>query len=308
MNSLDCAQMTVAKEKVLATKLKTFWRARFAIWCIPVVLIGSCATTPVHNVIVPATILPDEVAINRAVDYGGLLTVMLRSENGQGFRFILDTGAPGTLLPKSFEPMLGKRLGKGKIATLDGQRENIRIYAAPRLYLGNIPLVTGDRMGVWDDSIGVLGLDCLKHYCIQLDFAAGKLRFLDPEHLNGAELGKDFQLKVGRYASIDNVGLLDGNGVMPMVDTGFPYDMQVKPAIFGRLLAEHRASSLLVAERGVISGVDPGLAFVPECRFAGETYTNLMVGKGVNLIGLGFLARHQVTFNFPKGNHVSKVE
>ena len=42
--------------------------------------------------------------------------------------------------------------------------------------------------------MGMLSIDCLKHYCIQLDFAAGKMRFLEPEHVNAVQLGKAFPI------------------------------------------------------------------------------------------------------------------
>jgi hypothetical protein len=45
-------------------------------------------------------------------------------------------------------------------------------------------------------------------------------------------------------------------------------------------------------------------AFFTECAWAGKSYTNLVVqqmpGRGPNLIGLRFLARHLVTLDFPK--------
>src|SRR5438874_1054551 len=38
--------------------------------------------------------------------------------------------------------------------------------------------------------MGVLGMDCLEHYCVQLDFTSQKMRFLDPERLGDEDLGR----------------------------------------------------------------------------------------------------------------------
>ena len=42
-----------------------------------------------------------------------------------------------------------------------------------------------------------------------------------------------------------------------------------------------------------------GIALFRECVWDGHTYTNLVIGRGMNLVGLRFLARHLVTFDFP---------
>jgi hypothetical protein len=38
--------------------------------------------------------------------------------------------------------------------------------------------------------LGILGMDCLSDYCLQLDFAQRKLRFLDPNRLDASSLGE----------------------------------------------------------------------------------------------------------------------
>ncbi len=41
---------------------------------------------------------------------------------------------------------------------------------------------------------GILGMDCLRHYCVQLDFEAKKVCFLDPKNFPDEDLGKSFPL------------------------------------------------------------------------------------------------------------------
>ncbi len=107
---------------------------------IGVCLLSSCATMPDRAASTPVSDLPSDVVLNPEAGREMLLFVVLRLENGQEVPCAMDTGAPGSLLPQTFEPTLGKRLGQMKIRTLDSRPETIHIYAAPKIYLGQIPL------------------------------------------------------------------------------------------------------------------------------------------------------------------------
>jgi len=206
--------------------------------------------------------------------------------------------------------MLGKRLTSKGIWTWSGRKVS-GFYAAPKLYLGNTLLITGKRIGVIDftklssDSghpiMGLLGMDCLRHYCIRLDFAAGKMQFPDPNHINNKELGTPFRLATSRLMGgciVRSGSLVGEKGAKTLVDTGCNIDGLLKSSLFQRETRNHKASAI------------DGVAYFPECTWLGEPYTNLVIGKcpgswvqqtilGGNALGLKFLARHQVTLNFP---------
>ena len=230
--------------------------------------------------------LPAELPINQGAGRGGLLIVPVRLEDGAELPFILDTGSSFTLLDTSLEPKLGKRTGTVSVQSW-GVTSKLPVFAAPRLYLGGAPLVTGDNV-VGDDCkkmpsdsdhpiMGMLGIDCLKHYCIQLDFAAGKMRFLEPEHVNAVQLGKPFPIRwtEGR-PFVHHDGLVAGMGTNSLIDTGFDTD-------------------------GVIKELGPGTSYFEERVWGGQTYTNLLLGNGGYVLGLRFLARHLVTLDFLNG-------
>jgi hypothetical protein len=130
--------------------------------------------------------------------------------------------------------------------------------------------------------MGILAMDCLKHYCIQLDFQAGKMRFLDSKHLDVAQLGKPYPLKFWLYTSLytDHAGLAGGKRARSLVDTGWNLDGSV--------------------EKGAIPGETNDWIHLPQCDWDGQSYTDLYVGTEGNILGLRFLARHLVTFDFPK--------
>jgi hypothetical protein len=112
--------------------------------------------------------------------------------------------------------------------------------------------------------MGILAMDCLRHYCVQLDFQAGKMRFLDSKSLDVTQLGKPYPLKFWLYTPLytDHVGLAGGKTARSLVDTGWNLD--------------------------------------GSCVWDGQTYTDLDVGTEGNILGLRFLARHLVTFDFPR--------
>ena len=135
--------------------------------------------------------LPPEVVMNPEAGRGGLLIVTIRLESGQKLPFLMDCGTSGTFFDKAFEPKLGKAIGTNMIQSWGVKKES-KVYVMPKLYLGGVPLMTGSEVQTYDFGglnfnghpiMGMLGYDTLRHYCIQLDFAAGKLRFLDDEML-----------------------------------------------------------------------------------------------------------------------------
>src|SRR5690242_9330399 len=111
-------------------------------------LLCSCAT---RDSIRP--VLPAETGFNPEAGRGGDLRLKLHLESGEELNCMLDTGSPFTLLEKRMEPKLGKRLGTKWMSVLQGQSAD-GVYQAPKLYLGNVPLVTGTRIRTEDLAKG----------------------------------------------------------------------------------------------------------------------------------------------------------
>ncbi len=290
---------------------------RSHVFALTAVLVLGCSAARAETN--PPT-LPAAVPLNPEAGRGGLLIIPLRLADGEELPMIVDTGAPGTLLDQSLAPKLGKRLGRMTIYSFLGKQE-AGIYAAPKLYLGNVRLTGGSNVLTTDfkkllsgypaPARGILGMDCLRHYCLQLDFAAGKLRFLDPEHLKADGLGKAFPLELAadfEHAGvpvIPHAGLLGGTSTNTVIDTGNNGDGMAS----GRAIRQHAAGSYsggpvkrfkhFLAVEGLVNRGVGRLA----CVWDGNTYTNLAISRGPrdfpNWIGLSFLARHLVTFDFP---------
>jgi hypothetical protein len=227
------------------------------------------------------------------------LIVKVRLEGGEEMPFVVDTGS-GTLFDKSLEAKLGKPIGTQTVQHW-GAKQTVNRYAMPRIYLGGALLTNDGETFTYDLQKvfglpgllgGILGYDCLRHYCVQLDFAAGKMRFLDDEHADKQTWGKAFPVvalnsKDGRPAVAEN--LFGEQGPHSLIDTGYLTDGWLMPKYFR-----------LWTNQAVLP--EKGQARSPNGLFGGESYS--LVSLHVqdvesDGIGLRFLGRHLVTLDFP---------
>lgn len=225
----------------------------------------------------------------------------LRLADGEEVLFVVDTGAPGTILDSSLEPKLGKRLGTKTFHWVGQKNEKAGKYKCPELYLGNTPLLTRGTVLTTDlikkfapikhptPIKGLIGANILRHYCIQLDFEAGKMRFLNPDLLEIKDLGNASRLSIDFYGNPFVHESFLGKGGKSIIDTGCNFDGLLTTKLF----------------RQWTNGwptVPAGAANFPNGQLAGLNYTNLFLDRhdSDNLIGLSFLARNLVTLNFPK--------
>ncbi len=275
--------------------------------CFVLTLFCSCAT---QDSIRPS--LPANASMNTWAGRGDHLFIELHSESGQKFVFAMDTGCPGTILDKSQEPALGKSIGKQRIPYGWVKSVYANKYKSPKLFLGQTELLLGDHV-LTDDVkpkigrpvAGILGMDCLSHYCIQLDFESRTIRFFDPDHLNVEGLGKAFPLSDYFWDLSTRADAFGLHNLRFFPDTGDHEDGALKPKLWKQQLPGKTPAKL-----GKIENLNGSLRreiFLPEVLFGGETYTNVVmkdcsVGNtpDENLLGLRFLARNLVTFNFPK--------
>jgi hypothetical protein len=264
--------------------------------------------------------LPAEITLNQSAGRGGWVILSVRLAEGEELPMILDTGAPITLVDLSLRPKLGERLDLGTVESFHG-RQLGGVYAAPKFYLDQVPLEGGSNVVATDLNrllppmqpriVGILGMDCLRHYCVQLDFEAGKLRFLGTNDLNATNLGQGFPLCFATDALhlgipiIHQPGLLGGAPTNTVIDTGNDSDGTTKRSAIRRHAAGsytggfvRRFKHFLAVEGLVSHGV-----LLPDCAWAGNNYTNLAIDRGhgeyPNWIGIRFLARHLVTLDFP---------
>jgi hypothetical protein len=276
-------------------------------FCSGLALLCSCASP---DPVKPRR--PPDTAINENAGQGDWLRVKLRMEDGKELSFMLDTGLPHTIVDKSLEPKLGGRLGwKHTWEPFMGGVLRVGSFRAPRLYLGDTLLMTDARVYTYDlqrqspGLMGILGMDCLRNYCVQMDFAQRQLRFLDPDHPGDGDLGAAFPLTILFGVVIAHEPFFNLGKVYFCPDTGCgDVDVMLKSSLFRR--AVKKQTPVFEGQYTTSSGKQKHAAGFERGVLGGQTYTNLLMVEwsGVwpdgDLIGLPFLARNLVTFNFPK--------
>ena len=258
-----------------------------------------------------SSILPADITLNKDAGRGGMVFITIRLDDGEKLPFVLDTGCPTTCIDQSLESKLGKRI-QTKTLWAFGVRSHINVYHAPELYLGKTVLKkSGDFIVTHDCSqmsaevghpiMGILGMDILTNYCLQLDFNARKIRFLDYENPSKTRWGDPFPVTyIQDGCPRINDNLVGAPGVGSIIDTGCSYDGWLIPQLFQQwtdetlppVAGQARAPDGVLGQESYpglhLRGVDPRLLST------GDTHIQF------NGLGLHFLARHLVTLDFPE--------
>jgi hypothetical protein len=251
--------------------------------------------------------LPADVSMNKDAGRGGAIIITVRLKNGEALPMLLDTGSPVTILDKSLEPQLGKCLGSATLWNF-GDEAVAKIYKAPALYLANTPLAQARHVVALDCSAlsyissepikGVLGTDILRFYCIQLDFATNKIRFLDYDS-DKTGWGKPFRLyntrELGGFMIKANLAGFKHTG--SFIDTGCNYDGWLMPKMFQQWTnqSSRSANGEIHSPNAILGGDiynDVGLSGLSASALSGSPH--------LSGIGLRFLSRHLVTLDFPQ--------
>lgn len=231
---------------------------------------------------------------------------------GKSRLFALDTGASKSVFDVSLEPASGRR-DMSRTRTPGGE---LRVHegAAPQAYLGSFdlreagPVLYSDFQGLREtigrDVRGVVGMSFLKGYTVQLDFDAGKLRFLERAGQDVAQWGRGFPLDYAqgtpRLTAVFYSTSKTPSPAACTLDTGksgagsLPREDLLKTSRSGRRRRETVTTAsgdreLMVARVEALS--------VGELQYRDLLFTEGSYGC---YLGRQFLYRHTVTLDFPK--------
>jgi hypothetical protein len=261
----------------------------------------SCATeSPVHSG------LPADVTMNSGAGRGDWLIVPVQLGDGKKLPFILDTGAATTVFDESLVPKLGDPITLARVSYAN-RVHRVPVYYVPPMYLGNTRLQTGVHVITHDFSRtliqggypvkGVLGMDVLTHYCIQLDFKKRKVRFLN-DTMPDTNWGRPFPLlDSGNGCFWIRPNLVGTEKFGSLIDTGDNRDGWLRPELF-----EEWTNQAVVP-------LDINMR-APNGVLAGDMFLNLNLRERplqtndfltwFNGIGLRALAHGVVTLDFPR--------
>lgn len=243
--------------------------------------------------------------------------------DGQECTFLFDTGASFVVLDKSFRHLLGNPLSlkeaQGRtgiefsskhIVTPNGKIK-LEMFKAIPLKLGHLqvanrfPYILADLQSLWPFSgekfCGILGMSFLHQFRWEIDFDKEKIRAYI-----GAEpyMGK-YSARTPIFwsrAHIPQVGInLQGKKIPFDIDTGDNGSGRIRKE---NLIFLEAQSQIIASQKQEIVTVS-SLSISKEYRLRSLRFANVLYPKvvmqesGQNAIGLNFLKRHNIVFDFP---------
>ena len=228
------------------------------------------------------------------------------------YQFEVDTGSTDTTFGERLRPLLRRRTGVARYSAVGSELAEMT-YAAPRGSIGAVRLPRNMAVRCHDISAmtrspkidGILGMDALSGSILRLDFDRAKVSFLrDVPSSPGSRLEL---MRPDHVPTI--VGSLDGYGTREfLLDTGFNGHAAINRRDFTTLVTRGRlapagaqsfrtAAGNLRSRHGVFDGA---------LSLGRHTHSALAVvelpddGLPFCLLGLDYLSRYVVTFDFPR--------
>ena len=231
------------------------------------------------------------------------------SLNGAPRLFFVDTGATMTAVDRSFRDILGVALRTATVRTPDGKAE-MDVFKAPPATIAGGPLtgvrevlcldLSGVRGAVGDDFYGILGMDFLRHRTVRIDFDRGEVLFSAtvPDDA-GTPIPLEVWPKHPPTVTLAVAGLGD---VTFLVDTGSSESGSLDARLSASLLANGGAASAgTTSSQSVVGSSTSRMVRVAEIALGNFRHRRIVFSEGeANVLGLGYLSRYIVTFDFPR--------
>ena len=230
---------------------------------------------------------------------------------GHEYLFLLDTGSSATMFDASLRDLLGTPIHK-----ITGQSPGnpfvMQIFESPLIQIGPFILPQGSEIGCLDMSMlsmvdgreisGILGMDFLKNHVIQINFDKGIISFFEMDDFDMSASGQKYDLTYNSVrVPIIRGQLLDSINTEFVIDSGNNYFGNLDKDTFEKLV---NRKDIKITE--VLAATASGSQMQREIRakvlkIGDLSYKDIIFGEGnYNCLGLGFLNRHIVTFDFPK--------
>lgn len=248
---------------------------------------------------------------------------------GKEYWFVLDTGSSHTVFDASFRHELGAatRIVEAQTAA---NSIIVELFDAPEAFLGPLNLQDCGEVSCFDLTMlssvlgrpvtGIIGMNFLRGYVVQIDFDEWTLSFIQPMGADKSDWGRGLAMNCELAGCPRITGrILDRIDVDFLIDTGANATGFLESKMFRKILTEKgpKTSNVLVQ---TVSGIQQ----LREARIKGLSvgplkYQGLIFAEGIegswSCLGLSFLSRHIVTFDFPnskiyfkKGKKFNKTE
>jgi len=245
---------------------------------------------------------------------------------GKEHLFLLDTGCSHTVFDVSFRHELGdvKRIERGLTA---GGLMAYEMYDAPAAFLGPFNMQDCDEIFCIDFRMlsyiqgkrisGVIGMNFLRKYVVQIDFDKGVLSFLGPIRGQNPDWAEELEINYDSLGVPHIMGNIhDGIKVNFVIDTGDNSSGALGGKIFDDIISRKKiktSETLVATASGTIRLRETRIT---NLRAGSFEYQDLIFCEGIfSCLGLSFLSRHLVTLDFQnnriylkKGNDFKKID
>lgn len=220
--------------------------------------------------------------------------------------FILDTGATLSMYSSALD-WPSEPVKVENVRTSSRDRE-VPLYRRPPTRIGSLDVPGNDLVvaidftelsSVWGRQIdGLIGMDVLSRYVIQFDFDARFVRFLDAVP---ADCGTRIPLGLSPQKQPMIQVEVAGEQITVGIDTGSTRELNVRLTRWRQLQSQNRLSRTRVIKLASAGGIAySNQALIDGFKVAEHSFDKIQIGTSqVESIGVGFLARHLVTFDFP---------
>ena len=246
---------------------------------------------------------------------------------GKEYSFMLETGCPLSVFDISLKHELGEVKGTARTQTGGRGTIDIQLFDTPEAFLGPLNLRDGGQVLCVDHQMfslilgrkisGAVGLNFLKKYVIQIDFDKGKLLFIEPSDSPDPSWGEELTITYGPQGLAYIKGtVLGSTDVLFLIDTGMNYTGDLETKFFEGII-KNRETKVSKDTSQVAGETIQEMNFRTDDLSVGSLkYKGLILGASSHSrLGLGFLSRHTVTFDFPnntvylkKGRNFDKID
>jgi hypothetical protein len=210
----------------------------------------------------------------------------------------------------AFRPQLGEPKGTIKMSA-HGKPVAVQVFAAPRAFIGPFDLADCNEVicvnlkdlapDLEREVHGVLGMDVLRKHVVQIDFDEGRIAFLNNEQENRQDWGQEFPITYNRMR-LPQIKLAVGDQPEQgfFLDTGCDASGAMAKDSFRLAVAQGKLKPVdtsMSTFGGVVKLRQVRTSRVTAGPF--EYHGLIFMEAGANFLGLGFLSRHAVTFDFP---------
>jgi predicted aspartyl protease len=240
----------------------------------------------------------------------GRLLLLRGTVNQTPTTFVVDTGATRTIFDVGFKNELGEPLGASPVASPDGEVQ-LQEFACPSIRFEELKVqasqpvfcfdLTQMRVASGESFTAVLGMDILQQLWLEVDFDKGMLRLTKP--VDGSKpaptlgVGLPITLKAGTPHVEVRSGSLSASFMVDTAASNSCLDAQAFDdlAHTGHLQPGPEYVSLTaVGRRSARIGLLESLEVGP------FSHRDLLVEEsGMNLLGLSYLSRYRLAFDFP---------